>query len=318
MHDLTFGKLVDVYVHWASVHFRKPSTNEPTRTWRNIRSALAHFVHATNAEGIRLGDLPADAVTARDVYAVRSRMASSAGHKRRSINDALAWMRTLYRWASDPENEDVVGQLIPEECAARISLVRSLRRGRSPAPESDPVRGVDLADVRQTCLHLPHKYQAAIWTQYHAAMRPGEIVSLRKSELDTSSSPWIYRPRSHKCEHFGLTRIIALGPQAQDALLAWMGRVRGDVVFEGVANGRPTGQPIRVSSYGRTITRVNETHGLTPWTPHQLRHAAATHIERTKGKRAAQLMLGHASDRTTDIYIDPDTRQVARLAAELG
>ena len=54
------------------------------------------------------------------------------------------------------------------------------------------------------------------------------------------------------------------------------------------------------------------------WHPHQLRHAAATRIERELGKEAARAALGHRSINTTEIYIDRDIAEAIRTARKIG
>ena len=41
---------------------------------------------------------------------------------------------------------------------------------------------------------------------------------MRPCDLDTSGDVWWYTPRSHKTEHHGHQRVIALGPRAQDVV----------------------------------------------------------------------------------------------------
>jgi transposase len=53
-------------------------------------------------------------------------------------------------------------------------------------------------------------------------MRSGEVCIMRSREFDTSESPWVYTPESHKTEHHGRTRRVYLGPRAQEILRPWM------------------------------------------------------------------------------------------------
>ncbi len=45
-------------------------------------------------------------------------------------------------------------------------------------------------------------------------MRPGEVCKMHSCDLEVSVSVWIYRPASHKTQHFGHAREVYLGPQA--------------------------------------------------------------------------------------------------------
>jgi integrase len=48
--------------------------------------------------------------------------------------------------------------------------------------------------------------------------RPGEACVIRRCDLDTGRSVWLYRPVQHKTMHHGKARLIAIGPQAQALL----------------------------------------------------------------------------------------------------
>lgn len=55
------------------------------------------------------------------------------------------------------------------------------------------------------------------------------------------------------------------------------------------------------------------------WHPHQLRHAAATHLRRTFGLEAAQLVLGHSSALVTDaVYAERDNAKVVEVMKKIG
>ena len=52
--------------------------------------------------------------------------------------------------------------------------------------------------------------------QLETGMRPGEMVSMRTIDLDTTGKVWLYRPAQHKTAHHGHGRIIPIGPRARD------------------------------------------------------------------------------------------------------
>jgi integrase len=59
---------------------------------------------------------------------------------------------------------------------------------------------------------------AMIQLQLLTGARPGEIVSMRVGDLNAGGAIWEYTPRSHKGEHHGQSRLILIGPKAQDVL----------------------------------------------------------------------------------------------------
>jgi integrase len=57
---------------------------------------------------------------------------------------------------------------------------------------------------------------------------------------------------------------------------------------------------------------------LPRWSPNQLRHAAATEVRKRFGLEAAQVTLGHANARITEVYAERDLALAVRVMAEVG
>jgi integrase len=54
------------------------------------------------------------------------------------------------------------------------------------------------------------------------------------------------------------------------------------------------------------------------WHPHQLRHTAGTRFRREYGAEASQVLLGHASLHTTEIYAEKDQARAMQIMAKIG
>ena len=54
------------------------------------------------------------------------------------------------------------------------------------------------------------------------------------------------------------------------------------------------------------------------WNPHQLRHTRATVIRKQYGLEAAQVVLGHADCKVTEVYAERDFELAARVMKEIG
>jgi site-specific recombinase XerC len=54
------------------------------------------------------------------------------------------------------------------------------------------------------------------------------------------------------------------------------------------------------------------------WNPHQLRHTRATAIRKEFGIEAAQVVLGHADCKVTQVYAERDFELAARVMKEIG
>jgi site-specific recombinase XerC len=57
---------------------------------------------------------------------------------------------------------------------------------------------------------------------------------------------------------------------------------------------------------------------LPHWHPNQLRHSKATEVRRLFGLEAAQVTLGHAHARITEVYAERDTKLAADIARKIG
>lgn len=54
------------------------------------------------------------------------------------------------------------------------------------------------------------------------------------------------------------------------------------------------------------------------WSPHRLRHNAATMLEREFGLDVAAIILGHASPKITRLYAERDHAKALEVIAKIG
>ncbi len=81
--------------------------------------------------------------------------------------------------------------------------------------------------VEKTVPYLRPIVRDMVRLQLLTGMRPGEICKLRPCDIDRSSDIWEYKPRSHKTEHHGRSRIVFMGPEAQALLTPYLERDTG-------------------------------------------------------------------------------------------
>lgn len=78
-----------------------------------------------------------------------------------------------------------------------------LRRGRSEARETEPVRPVAEELVYAIRPYVARQAWAMVELQLHTGARAGEIVIMRGRDIDMSGKVRAYTPSSHKTEHHG-------------------------------------------------------------------------------------------------------------------
>lgn len=209
--------------------------------------------------------------------AVRQKLIG-ADLSRNYVNSSIARLKRMFKWA-------VENELVPPSIHHGLSAVAGLRRGRSDARETAPVKPVPEAFIAAVLPHVGAHIRAMINLQLLTACRPGEVVMMRGCDLETSGRVWVYRPESHKTEHHGHVREIYIGPKAQEIIKPFLGLDPSAYLFspdesEKARNAakrasrkspmtpshamrrckrnrkRPPGQRYTVSSYRRAIQRA--------------------------------------------------------------
>ncbi|MEX2671916.1 MAG: site-specific integrase [Phycisphaeraceae bacterium] len=81
---------------------------------------------------------------------------------------------------------------------------------------------------------------------------------------------------------------------------------------------RRMGDAYDVDAYRRAIARACSKTGVPRWSPHQLRHNAATIIRRSFGIELARIILGHTSSAVTEIYAEADHSKAVEVMRKIG
>jgi integrase len=323
----------------------KKSTSEQDCFRAALRPALRLF-----------GDLPAIEFGPLNLRSVRDAMITGSwltteekkkkeddgrpiGLARTTINRLVNRIRLMFRWATEM-------QLVPVQVHQSLAAVQGLRRGRSGARETEPVRPVSPALVEDTLPYLPPLVCDMVQLQLLTGMRAGELCRMKVGDIDVSGDVWLYTPTQHKSQWRGLPRTIAIGPRGQ-AIVRRHLKVNTDAfVFSPMdqeeiirrdkrAKRQSPVQPSQrdrrihgakrkpkdhftVSGFNRAIRRACEKANIPPWHTHQLRHAAALLIEREYGLDAARATLGHRTANLTAMYSGIDTEKASQVMAKIG
>jgi integrase len=171
------------------------------------RTELGSFRLALRVLRRLYGETSASAFGPVALQTVREAMIQE-GWSRPYVNRQTNRVKRCFKWAAGQE-------LIPPAVFHGLLAVDGLRKGKTNAPETDPVKPVPEEWVKATLDHVSRQVGGLIRLQSATGMRPGEAVIMRGCDLDTSGKVWVYTPQWHKTEHHGHERPIYLGPQAQ-------------------------------------------------------------------------------------------------------
>jgi integrase len=199
---LSVAELIAAFKGHVEQYYRRPDST-PTFEVDGFRQSLRPVREL-------FGSKAAEDFGPLDLEAVRDRMIA-AGLCRTLINRRIGRVKRCFKWG-------VAKQIVPPHVLVGLTSLEGLRPGRSNARETAPVRPVSEDVIRATIPYLPRHIAGLVQFQLHTGCRPGEACLVRRCDLDTSGSIWLYRPAHHKLAYRGTTRVIAIGPKAQEVL----------------------------------------------------------------------------------------------------
>ena len=203
--DITVSELIAGYWRNATKYYVKNGT--PTSEQWHIKLAMRHLRRL-------YGSTPASTFGPLALKAVRQAMIEQ-GNCRTSVNGYIDRIKRMFKWAT--ENE-----LVLPDVYQGLRAIAGLRRGRSTARETEPVRPVPDVFVDAIRPYVSRQVWAMIEIQRLAGLRPGEVALMRASDIDMTGSIWHFRPESHKTEHHGHNRVVELGPRAQQVIRTFL------------------------------------------------------------------------------------------------
>ncbi len=262
--DPSVNELILAYMEHATGYYMKHG--RPTGEVENLRFAFRPL--ASMYGGTRARDFGPLALRA-----VRERMIAS-GLARGTINARVNRVRRLFKWS-------VEHQLVDSTVLSALQSVGPLRRGRSEARETEPVRPVSPEAVEAVLKFASPPVAAMIRLQLLTGMRPGEVTAMRLRDLDTTGEVWRYIPASHKTEHHGRMRVIYFGPKAQGVLRPFVSNDPDRYLF----------RPSDAMEWQHARRRGER---KTPLTPSQRERGRKASPQRTAGERYTTHAYAHA------------------------
>jgi len=332
-HEITVMELCAAYIqHAESYYVRRDGT--PTSELQRVKMAL-------NALKEMYGFIPAIQFGPNALRALRQswidkkvkRTETKRTLSRKTVNDLTAEVKRCFKWG-------VAHELIPGTVHHALTAVEGLRRGRSEVRETEPVKPVPQKHIDAAKRHASRQVAAVIDLQLLTAARSGELLGLRPIDFDTKGKVWIATIHDHKTSYCGRERVLYFGPKAKAIVKSFMVNRPLDAFLFSPREAeteryakckkhrhQPTEAPktdrqlrdrYTPDTYRRAIEYACSAAGVPVWTPHRLRHNAATDIRRQYGLEAAQLMLGHARADVTQIYAEVNSTKAIEIAAKRG
>jgi integrase len=329
--DLTVVELIAAYWEFTKTYYVK--NGKATSEQKSIRLALRPLksLYGTTPVG-EFGPLALEIVREKMI---------EGGITRTRINQHIGRIRRMFKWGVSKE-------LIPVTVHQALLCVEGLRRDRSRAKESEPVRPVPWEHVEAILPHLSAPLQAMVQIQHLVGCRPEEITIIRPCDIfHRDQEVWEYIPDSHKTEHHNRQRRIFVGKRAQTVLTPWLDRAPDSYCFSPKESRdgfdgerskhrrtphtpssrarkrkrspkRKPGDHYTTASYGRPIRRACKKAGMPNWSPNQLRHSRGTTIRKRFGLEASQVVLGHSKADVTQIYAERDFELAKTIMRQIG
>lgn len=331
----TINQLILAYFDFASGYYQKHG--KPTGEINNIRDALRPLRRL-------YGTTQASEFGPDELNAVRKSM-EQAGLSRVVINSRVSRIRRMFRWGSTKRRNT---RWVSPGVYHELQAVAPLQPGRTTAPEREPVKAVSEAQVRAVLQHVTSHIRAMIECQNLTGMRPQDVRNMRTCDLITTGDVWIFSPWTHKNEHLGHKRNIAIGPKAQAILKPFLkpcapteyvfsprdsvAEVRAKRRAERKTPMTPSqrrrkpkrlpkrapGEQYAHSSYVHAVHRACEKAGISQWGPNQLRHSCAARVRKLYGLEGAAAVLGHKWGEVTERYAGENFELAVKIMKELG
>lgn len=197
-----------------------------------------------------------------------------------------------------------------------LRLVAGYRLDDTDRAESKGVDAVEDEILDATIPQLKPAVADMVRFQRLTGARPCEVCNLQVGDIDRSGEVWIATQHEHKTRRHGRERKIYIGPKGQQLLAKRLLNSPTSYVF--VPSSRSRRGRYTTDSYRQAIQRGCDRGKLKRWSPGQIRHTAASAIRAECSAEDAQVILGHANLRTTEIYAERSERRAIEVARRLG
>jgi len=151
---------------------------------------------------------------------------------------------------------------------------------------------------------------------YATGLRVSELIGLELSHLNLEIGYVLATGKGDK------QRVVPFGDKARNVLMQYLTSARQAILKKKVSNAlfvTRLRRPFTRQGFWKVLRARAQRAGITKRiSPHMLRHSFATHLlEHGADLRSVQMMLGHASITTTQIYTHVEQARLKRIHTEL-
>lgn len=347
VHDVASG-----YAEWARGYYLK--AGRVTKTAHSAAQAVQLLVRARLADREVEAFGPKALRQFQAWLAGDTSLNGKSQWSRATINEYSRHVVSAFRWAAEEEIPGASAAWHALKAVKPLRRGRPAAAGQQPPRDGRPREPVPDRDLEAVLAIAPPILAAMIRVQLATAMRPGEITAMQAGDLAPTVVAGVtcyrVRPESNKTDVHDIERKVFIGPRAMEHLRPWLPEDPDQHVFSpkraeeirlagrrasrksprwpshsaDARRARRGQEPIEIGdryttdAYRRAIERLCARAGVTAWTPHQLRHNAATWICEHESIEVAQLVLGHQDIATTMIYVKVKDRRAMLAALKHG
>ena len=218
----------------------------------------------------------------------------------------LSSLRGFYRFAVEAE-------MLKESPVANIHNPKATKYLPDSLSEDDVEALLDAP--RPDCSALEFRDKTLLEVLYASGLRVSELIALTMDSINFNEATIRVVGKGNK------ERLVPLGEEALAWVKQYVANARPELVSNHATNAlfpSKRGAGMTRQNFWYVIKRYATRAGITKHlSPHTLRHAFATHLlNHGADLRAVQMMLGHASLSTTQIYTRVATERLKSLHAK--
>jgi integrase/recombinase XerD len=258
-----------------------------TITWQ--RSHLESFQSYLNGQGIAAFT----AVTVENIHAYLAYLKTKRKLCPRTRQAHLSALKGLFSYL-------IKQGLIPTDPAVNIEPPKSAATLPEIPTEEEITRILAAPDLQNP---LGIRNRAILEVLYSSGLRRQELINLNLADVDLENGYLRVVQGKNKKD-----RMVPLGDVAGKFIEAYLKLVRWwyirDPAEQAMFIDSAKGKRLSPGMLGHLLTQLIKKTGITKKvSPHSFRHAMATHLLQNQADiRHIQMMLGHASVATTEIY----------------